>query len=560
MRSVSVVALLVLTLIADGLLGPAAAQTTITVTTQDVISAVPKTVYGEGLLNYVASDAFVRSGPFQDVVKASQVGALRWPGAGHSNIPIFHFDNRHTYYAKNGPYSTKSKGNIWDPLYPLANSGPAEEIVTLGGFVDVLRNTDTGPLMIFTWRSAELWRDIDGKRVFYRDPDPRTLSGEAMSAADAAKLSSREMQFLENRRMLQDYYALGGPPNPITQIGEELWAGWEDGQVPWDDPQQNPKKLKKGKWISEALVPYFADLEAFAAQNGYPIQMAVQFRESDSGGDQMPLSKKEVAFLAKDFDQLLAVLGPKLSYMTASVHYRGTWDRWLTEPQMQLAFMTDSGQGSLAEIRAWFRARVAAKGFPAIDIIPHANSFGEVADGEPSPQDWQTGLMASQYMIESIKAGYTYTFGFPGFLGDYTGIAGQNSGSKFASSESGSYKEFPIAHALTAFGEALQNKAQLVAVASDDDAVISLGLVTAEASGPHHLWLYFINKHASAVTATVGADINLAAADISVSRYSESETTFAQVAASSVIGGQDGSGMTVTLAPFSMTMVKVSLN
>ena len=140
-------------------------DTDILVNSKSVVRAVPKTVYGEGLLNYVSSDAFVRSLGFQDTVKASNIGSLRWPGAGHSNIPIFHFDNKHTYYSKNGPYSTKRDGNVWDPLYPKSEAGPAEEIVTLGGFVDVVRNTSLTPMMIFTWRSAVLWRDIDGKRL-----------------------------------------------------------------------------------------------------------------------------------------------------------------------------------------------------------------------------------------------------------------------------------------------------------------------------------------------------------------------------------------------------------
>ena len=102
--------------------------------------------------------------------------------------------------------------------------------------------------------------------------------------------------------------------------------------MPWDDPALNPEKLTRGQWIIQAITPYFTDLAAFAKAQGYPIQLAFQFRESNSGGDKMPLSPKEIAFLRKDFDEILGDVGPQISYMTASLHYRGTWARWLTEP------------------------------------------------------------------------------------------------------------------------------------------------------------------------------------------------------------------------------------
>src|SRR3989344_3442335 len=374
------------------------------VITVNVLRSVPETVYGQGLLNRVASDSFVRGNIFQQSVINSGVGSLRWPGAGHDNIPIFHFDNKHTVYFDEVPYSTKNPGNIWDTNYDITDAAPPTELVTLSGFVDVLKKTSTTPLLVFTWRSPELWRVINGEKVFYRDPAPRKLDGSAMSSNDAAKLSSQEMQFLENRLMLKEYFDNGGPKNPVVQIGEELWAGWEDTQEPWAEPEINPQGYSQTEWISKTIKLYFEDLEEFAREKNYPVKFAIQFKESTNSGEIIPLPSNSIQALHSDFDVLLENTGNKISYMTASMHYRGTWEQWLQQPEMQMAFMTDNGKGSLVEVNDWFKKYVATKGFSEIDFIPHANSIGDVPKGETLPLDWQKGLMASQYLIESIKA------------------------------------------------------------------------------------------------------------------------------------------------------------
>jgi hypothetical protein len=176
------------------------------VNTRSITRTVPATVYGQGLLNRVGSDEFIRTPEFLDSVIDSSVGALRWPGAGHNNIPRFHFDNAHSVYFREGPFGTKRGGNIWDPLYPPADAASAKELVTLSGLVSVLRATHTVPLLVFTWRSPQLWRDIGGRKVFYRDPAPRRLDGSAMPGAEAALLSARDLQLLENRLMLKKIF------------------------------------------------------------------------------------------------------------------------------------------------------------------------------------------------------------------------------------------------------------------------------------------------------------------------------------------------------------------
>ncbi len=529
------------------------------------VRTVPKTVYGQGLLSFYSSDAFVHTSTFLQTVKDSGVGALRWPSAGHSNVPIFHFDNNHTNYfdgksgyldpAKTG-YTTKQPGNIWDPLYTASDAGKPTEQVTLRGFVDTLKTTSTTPMMIFTWRSGELWRIVNGQRVSYRDPAPRNLDGTAMSAADAAKLNAEDQQKLENKLMLKEYFANGGPTGLIAQIGEELWSGWEDGQIPWEETTiSNPRKLSKGEWIAQTLKIYFTDLAIFAKANNYPVRFAVQFRESAEGGDQMPIPQKQIAFLQTDLNSLLTNLGPNVSYMTASVHYRSDWNTWLTEPQMQMAFMTDKGQGSLADIRTWFKKYVAAKGYPNIEFIPHANSFGEIPDKSIPVAPWQLGLMSSQYLIEAIKAGYDYTFGFPGFLGDYDAFASLDKAPGVAGMQSGVYTKAPMLYALSSIGEALQHNAQLVNISNPDPTIVSLGLLST-----HHLRIYLINKHTSTTTTSIDTGADLTKSVINVQRYSEHETTLPKIIPQTVLNAYPTNPNKVfaTLAPYSMTVIDIS--
>jgi hypothetical protein len=532
---------------------------TIHVNTRTVIRSVPATVYGQGLLNRVASHSFVRTPLFLQSVIDSGVGALRWPGAGHNNVPRFHFDNDHTVYFEKGPFSTTAPGNIWDPLYIPTNAAPATELVTLSSFVYVLKNTHTAPLLVFTWRSPELWRNIGGHKVFYRDPAPRRIDGTPMPVAEAALYSARDLQFLENRLMLKQYFDLGGPPNPVVQIGEELWAGWDSGQEPWREADQNPKHLKKNQWIATALRLYFSDLRAFANTKSYKISFAVQFRESRRGGKVMPLPSNMIRNLRRDLEILLTNMGPMLSYMTTSMHYRRTWNEWLQEPAMQLAFITDRGQGSLAEIRTWFRQYVASKGYPNIDIIPHANSFGQVANGAQPPTDWQKGLIASQYLIESIIAGYTYTYGYPGFGGNYEKV-GVEPRASIASAINGTYQKFPMFYALKLIGDTLHHlNVSLIDVAESEDATISMGLAWRDTQ--HHVSLYLMNKRSTIQNEVVAFDTDLADVPLRVNRYSESEPTAPAITPETVVhrDANDKRVLEISLAPYSMTVVVVTL-
>jgi hypothetical protein len=269
------------------------------------------------------------------------------------------------------------------------------------------------------------------------------------------------------------------------------------------------------------------------------------------------MSTQERDFLRSDFDALINNLGPNLSYMTASVHYRGSWAQWLTEPHMQLAFMVDRGQGSLGEIRTWFKQYVTTKGYPNIELIPHANSFGEIETKKDVPiEPWQLGLMSTQYLIEAIQAGYDFTFGFPGFLGDYDGSANlDKTPDAIAGMKNSTYTKAPMLYALSSIGEALQHDAALIPVTTSDTGLVTLGLLNS-----HHLRLYLINKHNTAVTTAISTDVTMTTSSISVQRFSEKENLL-KIIPKTILSTDPGSPtkLYATLTPYSMTVLDISI-
>jgi hypothetical protein len=99
---------------------------------------VSQGVTGIGMLDRASSSTFAKTNDFQQAIRDYGAGSIRWPNAGHSNLLITHWDNDHTIYYSNGPYSTKAKGNIWDPWYNVSNAAPRSELIDLDAFVNVI--------------------------------------------------------------------------------------------------------------------------------------------------------------------------------------------------------------------------------------------------------------------------------------------------------------------------------------------------------------------------------------------------------------------------------------
>jgi hypothetical protein len=536
-------------------------------------------VSGQGMLDRVSSSAFAKGSTYQQAVRDFGSGSLRWPNAGHSNLLITHWDNDHTiYYGAGDDYSTLAAGNIWDPLYNPANAAPRTELVDLDAFVDVINATGAEPVMLFTWRSAELWRVMGGTNNFYRDPAPVRMDGTVMPPAESDLLSSREMQFLENNRQLKNYYDLGGPDYPVVQIGGEVFIGWELGQEPWKDlyePDQD-----KGVWIASTLRAYFEDLNEYAGSIGKNLKLMAQFKEANSGGHEIPTS---VPFLRGEFDELLDYTGDIMTYYGCSMHYRHDWATWLNQSNMTWGFIVDDGEGTAQEIQDWMRSYTAAAGYPGIELIPHANGIGS-ADTVQIPNNYtraKQGLVQTQFLMEMIEAGYPYACHYAGIKGEYTGSVGVNNGSATSFMNGQGYQYNPVVYASGLIGENVMvvndRPARLVGTTLDSgnaDGKTQVMVLESSAGqsglaangGALHpsitqvLHLYVLNKRASGRTVTL--DFNQTVQDsFEVKRYAEGAEETAPVitpsSGAAVRDGADTSKVHVAAAPYSMTRVRI---
>jgi hypothetical protein len=205
------------------------------------------------------------------------------------------------------------------------------------------------------------------------------------------------------------------------------------------------------------------------------------------------------------------------------------------------------------------RKYVASKGYPNVDIIPHENSFGHLPDGALSPADWQKGLMASQYLMEAIIAGYGYTFGYPGFGGNYENI-GADPHASITATIDGRYQRLPMFYALKLIGDPLRGaNASLIDVEETDPATISMGL---EWRDPHrHVSLYLINKHGTAQKETAVFDVDVSDKPVQVRRYSAAEMTGPMIRPESVVKRDSQKNrLEISLSPYSMTVIDVTLD
>lgn len=533
-------------------------------------------VAGQGMLDRASTSAFAQSETFKQAVRDFGTGCLRWPNAGHDNLLITHWDNDHTiYYGEGDPYSTQSEGNIWDPWYNLSHAAPREELIDLQAFVDVVNATETDPLMFFTWRSGELFRTINGQHLFYRDPAPFRMDGSPMPPAEADLLSSREMQFLENRRNLKAYYEYGGPDAPVIQIGGEVFIGWDDDQRPWELTGEN-----RGTWIAATLRAYFDDLNAYARSEGRTLRLMAQFKEANSGGHEIPTSTD---FLRGEFDKLIEHTGDLMTYYGCSMHYRHDWSTWLNQSRMTWGFIVDGGEGTAQEIREWMRNYTAAAGFPGIDLIPHANAVGS-AKTELIPNSYsrgQKGLVYTQFLMELIEAGFPYSCHYGGIKGDHLGKVGLSNGSATSFMASSGYAYNSVVYSAGLIGENVRSsngrparRIKTTLGAGNLDEKIKIMVLESSAwqeqlaanGGPldpsitQVLHLYVLNKRDVNQTISVDLSENVEN-DFEVRRYAEgAEETAPEISpASNVVvrDSMDNSVLHVTATPYSMTRVRL---
>lgn len=534
-------------------------------------------VTGIGMLDRVSSSAFAKGSQFKGAILEYGAGSLRWPNAGHSNLLITHWDNDHTYYYENGPYSTSQWGNIWDPFYNVEWAADHSEVIDLAAYVDVLNATGADPVMLFTWRSGELWRVIDGQNVFYRDPQPLRLDGSPMPLEEANLLSSRELQFLENNRQLKTYFDLGGPDYPVVQVGGEVFIGWEDGQQPWE-----LYGLDKGEWTADTIHAYLSDLQNFARHMGRELRLMAQFKEANSGGNEIPTTTNH---LQGELEKLIDATGDLVAFYGCSMHYRHSFQTWLEQEDMTWGFIVDDGEGTARENMEWISDFAASKGYPGIKLIPHANGIGSSrTDLIPDDYDpFKKGLVNTQFMMELIEAGYPYACHYGGIKGEYTDTVGLKDNESVAYMGSGGYTYNPVLYATGLIGRAVIEEdgrpSRLVghSVVSGNESGKTQFMIIEPSSGQADLavngggldpaitqvlLLYVLNKRD--VSHEVTVDFSPVLHDsLEVRRYSEGAEETAPVIANTAsvvwIDSQDPSQLHVAASPLSMTRIRVYL-
>jgi len=134
---------------------------------------------------------------------------------------------------------------------------------------------------------------------------------------------------------------------------------------------------------------------------------------------------------------------------------------------------------------------------------------------------WQAGLMAAQYTMDLIDAGYSYSHGFPGFEGDK---AKANDNPQFtAVNRQGELIVGPIYRTNGMIGEVLRMSRdgytdELLCEKKDDKTI-----VMALDPGPaNRIYLFVMNKRETAVVANVNFDIPVKAIG-DVYRFSKEE-------------------------------------
>lgn len=160
--------------------------------------------------------------------------------------------------------------------------------------------------------------------------------------------------------------------------------------------------------------------------------------------------------------------------------------------------------------------------------------------------------MASQALMEFIKAGYEYTYGFPGFGGNNID-GGVDQKETISGVDGGSFVKRPMFHALRLFGEATKHSPKLLAASGEGAITLALKWWI---DGKLRVRVFLLNKLNSAQDATIAFSNGAVPTTFNVWRYSSTETQ-AGTPAANPISGVTSSQFTATLAARSLTVVEL---
>jgi hypothetical protein len=542
-------------------------------------TSVPVAINGQVMLDRSGSRAFVTSSTYLDMLDEFQPGSLRWPTTGHDNLPRSHpMAPKHTY--KFGAFpGTKAKGNLWHPNYNgpgyldedgnpsgdgtgLTGASDISTIIDIDAFktidqhlvaqgIDTIRhifiNVQVGYSEAIDQNGVG---GTDGVYDWYVDPYPKDIDGNSISVGTNNLLTST---YLENRRLLKYLIETAGIPHAkiVINVDGEAWRGLPVAG-PWGLTGGTDQDLIY-QWLADIAAPALADLKSYAVSQGWTgVRFAIGFLESVEGGRVVPTTLTTAQRNQKHLSFHIIANGTAQNFAASSMHYRGDWPRFLSEPTLYYAFPTiagdiagvSTGKATWQQASDWTKWFGAQHGNSNLKLLPMANSVGDAADSTPTtawaahfsyipgnrvtkngdtwlclvphtssnkftddtdagfwelvdtevqlPQ-WQMGIVGIQQKIEQIKSDIEIAQDYPGLNGQYEN-AGFNPSQGLTGGVSTVFTKFPIYHALKTFGPILQRGADVIDITSDEPGLVSLALQWINEAGETIISNWLLNK------------------------------------------------------------------
>jgi hypothetical protein len=494
---------------------------------------VPPGVNGVTFLDRGSTGAFVRGSTFLAMLEEYAPGSTRDFTTGHNNLPRSHPKSSQHSYSGSAFTTSPPPGNLWEPGF--ARGAPAAEIIQPADYIFIAEHMASvgKPILIHAYLD---WQcgfseglqnpSAPGYPIqnpalqdlqWYVDPDPRDLNGNPIPIGSMTTL---DQKILENKRVIKDFMDAGFQ-NIVVNIGGEDWRGLGDLIVPpntfppWDISDGDPDSDHKYAWVAQGQNAMLQPLVAFVAAQGWStrVKFVCAFLESVESGRPFPLSINPINRNRKHLDSALALYGNQLSYVDASCHYRGDWQRWLREPQvkpdgtlgMRIAFPVLAsdfpgalqGEASYAQAAKWIRIRYGTA-YPNLRFATMADSVGDAGaswahdglqpgDDVPLPlPPEQQGLIIIHMLIEKCLAtDLDLSQFFNGISGDH-GMVGENSTAGFKPTEGhcgtidGVFTKMPIYHASKTFGPVLHKGATAIAMTGAPAGIVQLALTYRE--------------------------------------------------------------------------------
>jgi hypothetical protein len=502
----------------------------ITISAGTVIrAAVERWVADQVCLDRGTSEAGATNPTFVQAIKDLGTVGIRVFTTGHGNTPKSKPTDSQFHSYQQGDFSTVGDGNLWDYTYVGVNGvnraavgGLISEIMTPAAIVGLYLALGKVKLHAFLdWRSgySNLHENptVPGDYQWYKNYDPALvdLDGNPLVVGSPAWLAydSYDFKLLENQQTIKYLITNGVEPSDLlVNVGGEDWRDRpEKGEPsPWG-PDPGDHGNIGYDWLYTQVGRMMTDLKTYTDAQGWTdIIYTTGFLESKDGGDDPPLETFAQVNDLMHLNFMLDHCGTMNKYACSSMHYRGSWARFLSEEELIISFCTDmritwegvqtqQGQATLREARSFVRdvGRNHPSNHTELDLLPMANSVGDVEPDNDSlpgiPMTYfQMGIASTQYLKELIEAGYSVANNYPGISFDHE-HAGFTPAEGTMGQTDGVFTKNPMFYPLALVGKILKKTPDLIQVDVDITQCPTFGLQWTDGS-TSVITLFLINK------------------------------------------------------------------